>query len=149
MKFREGEGGLIEDVTFENIVVDGPTQWPIWIGPAQQSDSRRLCAAHPCSICWPFFPSAECTSPLSQYRNILLKNITINSSKLSPGVIFANESMPMENVVFEDVVFNSPGGSPWGESYFCEGVTGGLAKGTTWPVPSCFEDQTTHALSQQ
>ena len=54
MKFR-GEG-TIEDVTYENIVIDNPSQWPIWIGPAQQSDSKNLCAAHPCSICWPTLP---------------------------------------------------------------------------------------------
>ncbi|CAE7523624.1 pgaC [Symbiodinium microadriaticum] len=147
LKFRDGDGGLIEDVTFENIVIDEPTQWPIWIGPAQQSDSRRLCAAHPCSICWPFLPSAECNAPLSQYRNILLKNITINSPKLSPGVIFANPETPMDGVVFEDVVFNAPGENPWNDAYYyCDGVKGGVAKGTTWPVPPCFEDQTTRTL---
>ncbi len=144
MKFRDGEGGLIQDVTFENIVIDNPSQWPIWIGPAQQSDSKRLCAAHPCSICWPYVPSAECNAPLSQYRNILLKNITIINSKMSPGIIFGNTSTPIEDVVFEDVVFNNPGDTPWGEDYYyCEGVKGGIAKGNTWPVPSCFEDQTT------
>jgi hypothetical protein len=51
MKFRGS--GNISDVLYENIVMDEPEQWPIWIGPAQQSDSVDLCAAHPCSICWP------------------------------------------------------------------------------------------------
>jgi polygalacturonase len=142
LKFRS-DGGLIEDVTFENIVIDSPSQWPIWIGPAQQSDSRRLCAAHPCSICWPELPSAECNAPLSQYRNILLKNITVNNSAKSPGVIIGNSDMPMENIVFEDVVFNNPGDKPWGEDFFtCEGVASGVATGNTWPVPPCFTDRT-------
>merc|ERR1712196_771 len=44
-KFR-GDGGSITDVTYENIVIENPSQWAIWIGPAQQSDSNRLCAAH-------------------------------------------------------------------------------------------------------
>ena len=38
----------IEDVLYENITIDEPEQWPIWIGPAQQSDTADLCAAHPC-----------------------------------------------------------------------------------------------------
>ena len=38
MKFRAGEGGLIEDILYENMYIDTPSQWPIWIGPAQQSD---------------------------------------------------------------------------------------------------------------
>lgn len=148
LKFRDGDGGLIEDVTFENIVIDSPSQWPIWIGPAQQSDSRRLCAPHPCSICWPELPGSECNSPMSQYRNILLKNITINNSKKSPGVIIGNTSMPMENIVFEDVVFNSPGDKPWGEDFYaCEGVASGVALGNTWPVPPCFEDRTTRTIN--
>ena len=83
MKFRDGSDGLIEDVTFENIVIDRPTQWPIWIGPAQQSDSNNPCAAHPCSICWPDVPLAKCSPSGSRYNNILLKNVTINSPAVS------------------------------------------------------------------
>ena len=49
MKFRGG--GLIEDVTYDNITIEQPHDSAIWIGPAQQSDSSSLCAAHPCSIC--------------------------------------------------------------------------------------------------
>ncbi len=37
MKFRENGGGLIEDITFDNITIVQPEQWGIWIGPAQQS----------------------------------------------------------------------------------------------------------------
>mmetsp|Transcript_9931 Transcript_9931/g.14963 ORF Transcript_9931/g.14963 Transcript_9931/m.14963 type:complete len:427 (+) Transcript_9931:42-1322(+) len=143
MKFRDGDGGLIEDVTFENILIENPSQWPIWIGPAQQSDSRRLCAAHPCSLCWPTLPSAECNAPTSQYRNILLKNITISNPKMSPGVILGNTSTPMEDVVFDSVQVINPGMEPWGEDYYaCDGVASGVAKGSTWPVPPCFKDET-------
>lgn len=42
MKFRVSEGdpnigGVIEDILFENITIESPTQWPIWVGPAQQA----------------------------------------------------------------------------------------------------------------
>ena len=43
--------GVIQDITYENIYMKDPERWPIWIGPAQQSDSANLCAAHPCSLC--------------------------------------------------------------------------------------------------
>lgn len=83
LKFREcdasnEECGTISNVLFENVRMDQPTQWPIWIGPAQQSDSRRLCAAHPCSLCWPYVPEAKCdASEGSQYSNIVLRNVTV------------------------------------------------------------------------
>lgn len=36
---QEAEGGLVRDIVFENITMEAPEQWAIWIGPAQQSDS--------------------------------------------------------------------------------------------------------------
>merc|ERR1712135_36598 len=91
MKFRSGPA-LVEDVTFENIVMDEPEQYAIWIGPAQQSDSANLCAAHPCSICWPSTPGAVCNAPAATYKDITLRNITVNSPAKSPGLIFANST---------------------------------------------------------
>ena len=61
MKFRGG--GTISNVLYENIIMDEPEQYPIWIGPAQQADSSNPCAAHPCSICWPDIPEAKCNDP--------------------------------------------------------------------------------------
>ena len=146
LKFRDGDSGLIENVTFENIVIDNPSQWPIWLGPAQQSDSSRLCAAHPCSICWPLVPFSKCNPSNSQYDNILFKNITINNPEDYPGVILGNMTQgAMTNIVFEDVVVNNPKKGKE-EYYVCEGVKTGVAKGKTFPVPSCFDDQTDAAL---
>lgn len=89
MKFR-GDGGVIKDITYENIVMDAPEQYAIWIGPAQQSDSRQLCAAHPCSLCWPVDPWAKCDAADSLYENIMIRNVTVNNAKRSPGVILAS-----------------------------------------------------------
>ncbi len=143
MKFRGG--GTISNVLYENIVMDEPEQYPIWIGPAQQSDSRNPCAAHPCSLCWPQIPGSECNAPdQGQYVNVTLRNITVNSPKGNPGVILANSSVAMRNVVFENVVVNNPSTkkTKWGTNYFCEGVATGVATGTTSPVPPCFKDET-------
>jgi polygalacturonase len=41
MKFRRNdnyEGGVIENITYENITMESPQQFAIWIGPAQQAD---------------------------------------------------------------------------------------------------------------
>eukprot|EP00957_Ditylum_brightwellii_P101560 7740108-Ditylum_brightwellii.AAC.1 len=82
LKFRQTTSSVIEDILFENIVMDEPEQWPIWIGPAQQSDSQNMCKANPCSLCWPFLAGATCDGEQnSEFRNITLRNISINRPK--------------------------------------------------------------------
>jgi len=150
MKFRGGDeskGGRISNVLYENIYMEAPEQFAIWIGPAQQSDSPDLCAAHPCSLCWPQLADvgAECNMDQNFiYENITLRNITIVDPKFQfgQGVVLGNPVTPMKNVVFDGVrVINAE--NPDLESYYaCEGVEG-VALGDTYPVPACFEDQTT------
>jgi polygalacturonase len=148
MKFRGG-GGHVSDVTYENIYMEEPSQTAIWIGPAQQSDSDNLCAAHPCSICWPSVPFAKCEAPNSTYTNITFRNITIHSPKQSPGVILGSEFTPIQNIVFDNVrVTGTAGTKPFGSNYYCEGVATGVATGGTDPVPACFKDETTHAKTR-
>lgn len=88
--------------------------------------------------------AAACNAPVAgSYINITLRNITINNPKMSPGVIFANSSNPMQHVLFDSVVVNDPASDPWGDKYyFCEGVANGRATGSTSPVPPCFTDET-------
>jgi len=149
MKFRTSandEAALIADVTYENIVMDSPEQAPIWIGPAQQSDSREFWEGHPCSLFWPELPGSNCNVPaLGSYINITLRNITINNPKQGPGLIYGNETNPMQNVVFDNVVVNNPGSTPFGSDYFCQNGHGG-ATGNTRPVPPCCEDRTVQTV---
>ena len=149
LKFRGN--GNISNVLFENVTMQSPSQWAVWIGPAQQSDSKELCAAHPCSLCWPTLKSAECNAPAhGQYTNITLRNITIDlQGKHAPGVLLANSSAPMRNVRFENVVVTNPGSFPGSsaKNYFCAGVESGVATGTTTPVPACFKDETDAAIA--
>ena len=103
--------GIIEDVVFENIVMEDIVQWPIWIGPAQQADTRNPCHANPCSLCWPLLPEsmAKCNVvPRSKFRNMTLRNVRIHYSDpdgkaSSPGVILSDNTTPMESVVFDNV----------------------------------------------
>jgi len=139
MKFRDGEKpGFVEDITYENIVMDEPEQWPIWIGPAQQSDSNNLCAAHPCSICWPHF-DFKCNMPKAAlYRNVTLRNVLINNPKSSPGVILGNADNPMQNILFDNVVVK--GAKKGSEDYHTCVGSQGIATGGTYPVPNCFKE---------
>jgi len=141
LKFRGP--GLIQDVLYENIVMFEPEQWPIWIGPAQQADNDNPCHPNPCSLCWPELPFAQCNVPAAgSYQNITLRNITISNSK-NIGVIMANATNPMLNVVFDGVKFVNLSKDPSEYEYFkCENVANGVAIGDTWPVPSCFADNT-------
>ena len=148
MKFRGGNtGGRISNVLYENIYMDAPEQFAIWIGPAQQSDSSILCAAHPCSICWPQLEDlgAVCNMPENFiYENITLRNITIVDPQFSygQGMVLGNPATPMQNIVFDGVRVLNAANSDVERYHTCEGVTGGIALGDTHPVPPCFKDMT-------
>ena len=152
LKFRSsGSKGSITDVTYENIVIDKPSSWPIWIGPAQQDikqagSAYNPCHGDPCSLCWPTIKSANCNSVPGLFANITLRNITILNPQTSAGVIFGNKSNPIQNLVFDGVrVVNPKEDGAFGKDhFFCpeEGVQSGRAIGNTKPVPPCFEDLT-------
>eukprot|EP01114_Cavostelium_apophysatum_P018119 TRINITY_DN5536_c0_g1_i2.p2 TRINITY_DN5536_c0_g1~~TRINITY_DN5536_c0_g1_i2.p2 ORF type:complete len:178 (+),score=29.81 TRINITY_DN5536_c0_g1_i2:633-1166(+) len=132
LKFRGP--GLITDVLYENITIFEPEQWPIWIGPAQQADSIDICKADPCSLCWPDVPFSECNMPANaSYVNITLRDITVIDPE-ETGVILGSATNPMQNVVFDGVVFVNATSN----YYVCENVATGDAIGGTTPVPTCF-----------
>jgi len=61
----------------------------------------------------------------------------------------ANVTNPMQNIIFDGVrvVNQSQGLFAEEPSYFrCENVANGIATGDTFPVPSCFQDQTTRTI---
>ena len=142
LKFNDGatENTSISDITYENIYMKEPEQWAIWIGPAQQSDSREFWKGHPCSLLWPTVPGAECRAAKGTYRNILLRNITIDNPKHDLGVILADDTTPMQNITFDSVRvvnwkhFKSP------KYRLCSGVASGVSRNSL-PIPSCFHSE--------
>ena len=127
-----GDEASITDVFYYNITMDRPQQYPIWIGPAQQT-------GQPCNLAWPQVEKAQCImSGYQTWKNIVLRDIFINNPDNSPGVLMGNSSNPMTNVVFDNVVVTRPGEKPFGPNYYCDGVLGTVA-GHTYPVPSCFQ----------
>mmetsp|Transcript_7424 Transcript_7424/g.11072 ORF Transcript_7424/g.11072 Transcript_7424/m.11072 type:complete len:421 (-) Transcript_7424:934-2196(-) len=129
-----GDAASISDILYENITIDAPQQYAIWIGPAQQT-------GQPCSLLWPNVDYAQCImSGYQTWENIVLRNITIRNPKGSPGVIFGNVSNPIRGLIFDNVVVENPGDEPWGDDfYYCEGIQG-TALGNTFPVPPCFAE---------
>ena len=111
VKFRgSGSKGVISNVLYENIWIEEPSSWPIWIGPAQQdikesSGPYNPCHGDPCSLCWPTIKSANCDAVPGLYENITLRNVTINKPKDSPGVIFGNTTTGngIRNLLFDGV----------------------------------------------
>eukprot|EP00924_Labyrinthula_sp_SR-Ha-C_P014892 maker-scaffold_9-snap-gene-1.36-mRNA-1 protein AED:0.19 eAED:0.21 QI:0/0/0/1/1/1/2/0/591 len=96
-RFNEG---LVDDVTFENIFIDSPMQYGIWIGPAQQVDFRDPST---CSLSWPFIPGSKCAAePRGKYSNIKLKNVVIYRPT-GVGVFIGSEANPIENISLTDV----------------------------------------------
>ena len=94
------------------------------------ADSSSLCAAHPCSLCWPQLQSAGAQCNIDQnfiYENITLRNITIVNPQFSygQGVILGNPATPMKvlSMVWCCYIEWYPGLSEhsvwWGESGGC------------------------------
>mmetsp|Transcript_352 Transcript_352/g.945 ORF Transcript_352/g.945 Transcript_352/m.945 type:complete len:446 (-) Transcript_352:214-1551(-) len=154
MKFAEipeGDLAVVQNITYENIYIREPEQWGIWIGPAQQSDSRKFWQGHPCSLLWPDFPGASCkASERGIYKDIVLRNITIDNPKLQPGVILSSPNYPMRNLTFDSVrVINWKGKKDKLRYKLCDGVDASSAHavGDTFPVPSCFSQEQAALIS--
>ena len=95
----------ITDITYENIVIDEPEQYAIWIGPAQQADS-----ADGCSFDYPSDPKAKCPVPAAHtWNNLVFRNITINKPGQSPGLYWHQDWMKWNDPVSL---------SPWCQTVF-------------------------------
>ena len=129
----------MQGITFENVTMDSPEQVPIWIGPAQEGDSKGAC-----SLLWPAF--GKCPPPPKSmlFENITLKDILVRYPEQSPGIVLGNPERPMKNVLFDNVRVEpaNPDTKPWGKDFYkCQGVHGVAVHGTS-PVPPCFVTQT-------
>ena len=90
----------------------------IWYMPSNANtppDSSSLCAAHPCSICWPQLESVGAQCNMDEnfiYQNITLRNITIADPQFSygQGIILGNPNTPMQvkELFLDGVVLTAP-----------------------------------------
>lgn len=128
-----GHRASIKDILYQNITMYEPEQWPIWIGPAQQTENKG-----DCSLLWPN-PAVSCPVPsYFDWDNITLRDVFILNAKMSPGVVIGNITNPMKNIVFDNVQATPPSLSPWGTKFYaCYAAEGKTERGTI-PVPPCF-----------
>ena len=103
------KGAGIKNVLVKDVIMDRP-KTPVWIGPAQQADSRRFWKADPVSLLWPTFAKLGFRANPAmggKYENITLCNILINNPKPIPtqglGVILGHQKYQMENLCFDNV----------------------------------------------
>lgn len=90
IKFREA--GLISNITYENIWMHN-VQQPIWIGPAQQSNSFNPCHANPCSLCWPWLSTCNIVEG-GEFHNINIFASHTGSVILAPS----NETIQIHSI---------------------------------------------------
>ena len=142
IKFNRGankkDGGSITNIIYNNITIINPSEYAIWIGPAQQTDGPNICNANPCSLCWPFSPFAKCDAPLfGLFEKIYMKSNIFSRKYI--GVLMAPSKLPMINVTFNNVYVKEKNGplyfSP--KKYFCKNIIG-KAMNFTYPIPDCF-----------
>merc|ERR1711998_78141 len=89
--------GIIQNITYQDIAIETPMLWPIYIGPQQQKEPNGIGDG-----AWPN------TQPLITISDIFLKNITSTGGFLPhPGVLRCNVSNPCTNIVIEDVHIES------------------------------------------
>eukprot|EP00755_Sulcionema_specki_P011644 Sspe_Gene.7882::Locus_2677_Transcript_1_1_Confidence_1.000_Length_2861::g.7882::m.7882 len=139
-KFRAdgGNNSLIEDVTWENIGVRGVPMFPIWVGPAQQADSVKVCSPHPCSLCWPEVPGAVCSdSYVGRYNRITIRNVTITDHNGSPGVVLGGKD-GIDNLTMENVQVDCKAEKigPWylKAEYYCKHINNLVYRNSSPPL---------------
>ena len=97
--------GLIEDITYSNIVASTSIWYPLWIGPQQQKQPSNGTDTG-CSFLYPLNQTCA-TNPLVTMRDIFVTNVTASSGLTLPGVILCDPANPCTNVQFEN--FNNTG----------------------------------------
>lgn len=117
--------GIIDNINYQNISIDGPIFWPIYIGPQQQKEPNGGGDG-----IWP--PP----QPLVNITNILLQNVTSEHGWLNAGVLRCAESNPCRGIALDNVHV-----SGWASKFYvCENTQGTVTNST--PVPSCMGSST-------
>uniref|UniRef100_A0A7S2H2Y6 Uncharacterized protein n=1 Tax=Octactis speculum TaxID=3111310 RepID=A0A7S2H2Y6_9STRA len=109
--------GEISNLVFEDVTITRPLWWPIWVGPQQQHEPG-MDLANKCSLIYPirdWCPTQGCVD----FRDIIIRDVIIDSPLLSPGVFMGNSSNPMTGFVFENVTVIDAPSWPF-EGFFCE-----------------------------
>ncbi|GMI13372.1 hypothetical protein TrLO_g7960 [Triparma laevis f. longispina] len=112
--------GSISNIVYENITIESPVWYAIYIGPQQMKEPDG--AGTGC-MAYPFGGGDEnCpTNPLVPIVNVTLKDVSI-SGGVTPGVVRCDEAAPCTGFVFDNVQYTS-----WAsrlEGWICENAEG-------------------------
>ena len=130
--------GIIDSITYENIVATNPMWWSIWVSTQQEDQPGGGSNTH-CSFFFPLFNSTCPTQPLVPVTNLVLRNITMTGAWTSPGVLRCNDTNPCRGWVFEDVHISSATNFPAGNNFICEGIVDSIGTNVEPPITACFD----------
>jgi len=94
--------GIVKNITYENILVEEPLWWPVYIGPQQQKQPDGTgpgCMLYPLDGYCP-------TQPRVSVSDVVLRNVEIKHALLGPGIVRCDPSNPCSNFSFENVRVN-------------------------------------------
>ena len=117
--------GIIDSVTYENIVAHNPLWWSIWVSTQQQAQPGHGSNTG-CSFFYPLFNTTCPLQPRVPVTNLVLRNVTVTGALLSPGVLRCDPAGPCTGWRFDNVHMTSLTNWPTGKQYLCEGVVGAV-----------------------
>jgi hypothetical protein len=130
IKTNPGSGiGMVKNITYQDITMDTPIWWAIYIGPQQQ---KQPGGAGPGCMVYPLDPHCE-TQPFINITEIYLKNVTSTGGLLMAGILRCNETNPCVDFHFEDVSMKSLFWDIIGLGFITENIYG-TAK-NVFPLP--------------
>lgn len=132
--------GIIDSVTYQNITMQEPLWWSIYVG-VQQQDQPGGGADTQCSFLYPL-PNTTCpVQPRVPVTNFVLRDVHSNSSWLSPGLLRCADVTnttytPCTGWIFDNVTMTSSSNWPIGSDYMCQNIEGEWINGCD-PMPNC------------
>eukprot|EP00128_Syssomonas_multiformis_P004328 Colp12_sorted_trinity150504_noHs@1101 len=102
VKTNPGENGYgnIEHILYEDIKINNPIWWAIYIGPQQQ---KQPDGGGPGCMLYPILKNCP-TQPRITVRDIILRNVSIHNGLIPPGIIRCDPANPCTDIVFENVI---------------------------------------------
>lgn len=138
LKSNPGDSGsgIIEDILYQNITMNKPIWWALYLGPQQQEQPD---GGGPGCMFYPFGRRSSCaTQPRVTMRNIKFKDIHIKNSLLFPILMRCNESNICKNISFENVQAHGWGIGKKDKGYVCEHVEGSQIN--SYPKLDCLTE---------